>query len=428
MPVSDSSAQTVTVDYRDTGYYVTVSSSDTVSLSVDATPTGQMVATSDTVNVITNAPEGYKLYVSATDSDLTSNGITQSFTPTTGTKTSPTTLSANTWGFSTTTQSTPVPASNSTWIGMPEIADPSNLDEAAITTAGAVDISPSGSNVPNYPNGTNIPVYYAISADTTMPTATYTTTVTYTAFGEGILPDDITGVTYMQEVTTDICNNTPEGTTARLLDRRGYGNAGSDTTTTYGVIKAKDGNCWMTDNLNLYNVTIQATDSDFTSGSFTIPATSNWGNNEYSTAKVHVGTSSGYVGVNYYNWCSAVAEASCADTTDPNTSICPNNWKLPMNGDINTNKSWTNLMSKYGFLNQSAAGLISSELGVTLYYGRWNYPNSTERNQGAVGWFWSSTPNGSGSAMTMYYWDGGSVQTSISREKGYGFTVRCVVR
>ncbi|MBR0403077.1 hypothetical protein IJI55_00795, partial [Candidatus Saccharibacteria bacterium] len=56
-------------------------------------------------------------------------------------------------------------------------------------------------------------------------------------------------LTYMQDMTIGICQKTPETTSyasaPTLTDSRGKGNAGSQTGT-YKVIKAKDGNCWMT--------------------------------------------------------------------------------------------------------------------------------------------------------------------------------------
>ncbi len=431
-PAANSSAQTVTVENRATGYFVTVTSPDVINLSVDATPTGQvMVAPVSTVNVTTNAPSGYKLYISASNANLTSSGISQSFSPVTTTS-----LTNNTWGYSLDT------GSNKNWYPVPQVADPSNLDEAAIIAAGATDISPSGASVPNYPNGTDIGIYYGINSTTDMPSGTYSTTITYTAFGEGIPAEDITGATYLQDVTLEMCNATDTGVTAELKDKRGYGSAGSDKNTTYTVVKARDGNCWMADNLRLYNVTIAAADSDFTSGSFTIPASSNWSNNEYSAAKVHIADGTGsyadktgtYYGEPYYNWCAATAQTSCGGTSVATTSICPNGdtdgteggFKLPLNGDANTNYSYAKLLNSYSVT--TGAGLLQqTELGFARYYGYWGYGNSSEYRQGSYGYFWSATPSAAGNAYNLGYYSGG-VYPQNNSGKGYGFSVRCVVR
>ncbi len=430
MPVSDSSASTLSVENRATGYFVTVTAPDIASLSVDATPTGQtMVSNASTVNVVTNAPSGYKLYISASSANLTSSdtSISQSFSPVTTT-----TLTPNTWGYSLDT------GSNKNWHPVPEIADPSNLDEAAIITAGATDITPTGADTPNYPNGTDISVFYGINSTTDMPSATYTTTVTYTAFGEGIPPADITGATYMQDVTLEMCNATDAGTSVELLDKRGYGNGGADKTTTYTVIKARDGNCWMADNLNLYNVTVQAADSDFTSGSFTIPNTSNWtsSGDVYDAARMHVVTASSHQGINYYNWCTATAHAPCGETTQVETSICPNGdtdgtkggWKLPVHGDSNTDYSWLKLMNAYGVTN--APQLFNqTELGFTKYYGHWHPAFNKEYALTDRGYFITATPRNAIHLYVLFY-DSGSINKADWDYWGKdgAFPMRCVVR
>ena len=633
------------VDYRDTGYFVTVTSPDSVPISVDATPTGQTVVSSPSVvNVVTNAPLGYSLYLTASSDELVSSdtSISQTFTPTT----SGSSISLNSWGYS---------LDSSSWNPVPELDTTSAIKRDYENDADLI----SRINSSNYPDGTNINVYYGVNSDTSMPSGTYSTTVTYTAFAEGVPPSsgtmqdftveecqnltleesytltdsrdgksykiarlkdgncwmqenlkldggrtltsadsnvandvilpanitsgtsvntamqiasavsgydgnyynwcaatasgdcsnitteqynsvcpkgwrlpgnsgdysfsnlfgkyglptsnvsenhiseveasplrftragrygsgyrdqgslgiywsrvpsgsayaydfnysssnfypqgtnykyyglsvrcvlesrDLSDITYMQEMSSTICDNTKEGTTKRLLDQRGYGNAGSDTSTTYGVLKAKDGNCWMTDNLRLYNKSISYLDSDLSTGSFTIPASSTWSNNEISAAKMHVADGTGsyadktgaYNGEPYYNWCAATAQTSCGGTSVATTSVCPKNWKLPLNGDANTNYSYAKLLNAYSVT--TGAGLLAqTELGFAKYYGYWAWHLASEYYQGSYSFFWSATPSSADSAYYMDY-NSSAVNPQNNSSKGFGFSVRCVVR
>ncbi|MBR3135150.1 hypothetical protein IKG54_01105, partial [Candidatus Saccharibacteria bacterium] len=247
-------------------------------------------------------------------------------------------------------------------------------------------------------------------------------------------------ITTMQQMTTNICQNSPIGTTMRLRDTRGMGNAGSNTTGTYGVIRAKDGNCWMTDNLNLYNKTIAAADSDFTSPtSYTIPAsitaTNQWNSNIYNAKRVEVAHGLGneatqdqsYWGEVFYNWTVAVAKETAAGvTTAPNTSICPKGWTLPTNGGVGVNKSWAKLLDAYSITTGTQL-LANTYLGFSLYYGFWNWDNASEYGQGIYGLFWSGTPSSETSAYYLGYISG-AVNPQDNYDKGRGLIIRCVAR
>ncbi|MBR3220258.1 hypothetical protein IKF76_00085, partial [Candidatus Saccharibacteria bacterium] len=241
----------------------------------------------------------------------------------------------------------------------------------------------------------------------------------------------------MQDITTEICANTPTGQTASLIDTRGGGNGGA-TPTSYGVIKALDGNCWMTDNLNLYNYTISAATSDFDSpSSYTIPAgitaTTDWNTNNYTTKKVEVAhglgqyatSDSSYYGEVFYNWTVAVAKETTAGvTTAPNTSICPKGWTLPTNGDRGVNKSWAKLLDVYGVT--TGAQLLTKPLGFK-YYGVWDWGIASEIHQGSRSVFWSGTPSSETNAYHLFYNSDG-VNPQVNYNKGYGFSIRCVAR
>ncbi|MBR0403163.1 hypothetical protein IJI55_01255 [Candidatus Saccharibacteria bacterium] len=261
----------------------------------------------------------------------------------------------------------------------------------------------------------------------------------------------LANITTMQEMTSDICAATATGTKVTLRDTRGGGNAGSQVAN-YGVVKAADGNCWMTDNLNIYNYTINAETSDFTSpANYTIPApitdTNQWNSNVYSPAtdtssasphtgkKVEISHGMGqyasqdqqYWNEPYYNWTVAVAKETTAGvTTAPDTSICPKGWTLPTNGDKGVNKSWAKLLDTYSIT--TGAQLISnSTLGFTKYYGYWSWGHASELSQGSYGYFWSGTPSAEANAYYLDYVSGG-VHPQVNYTKGYGFSIRCVAR
>ncbi|MBR3323354.1 hypothetical protein IKG16_00510, partial [Candidatus Saccharibacteria bacterium] len=395
---------------------VSVSSAGTLGLNLTPTSSGVLSTATDNVNVYTNTPNGYQLYLNSTSgsTDIYNNTDTSQelnhFTATTGTKSSPTTLTNNTWGYSLS-------------------SSPTTFSKVELTSSSADSLISSGSKTTGA--GDNLPVTYGFMADTKLTPGTYSTQVTYTAIAEtpsytisSISPSElytndqtdktitiltttpaselglgditatitngtdtvnltncseitsndyrgatctfpgglamgyynvtltsswhsatytltngfrirdyrtIANITYMQDMNSDICENTTETTSyasaPTLIDSRGKGNAGSQTGT-YKVIKAKDGNCWMADNLNLYNTgasssekQLNSTNTDIPSGSYEIPdgitQTSQWGSNIYDRPMVEVAhglgdyadktNQYGTWGEVYYNWCAATA-------------------------------------------------------------------------------------------------------------------------
>ena len=243
----------------------------------------------------------------------------------------------------------------------------------------------------------------------------------------------------MQDFTTTQCNNLGTNASTVLVDRRNR--------EFYRVVHAQDGNCWMADNLSIYGQTISAADSDLSSGTFTIPASSEWGgsgctgSNNYcgDVPRVHLvtatstssfsGDKSPYYGQIYYNWPAAVALSSGGSTTTaPNTSICPSGWQLPVNGDANTNKSWAKLLGPSSYNITTGTQLIeNSYLGFTQYYGHWDRYSASEVVQGSHGNFWSGTPSAEANAYALFYPSGG-VYPQDNTGKGFGFSIRCVLR
>ena len=416
-PVQSSEAQEVTINNSASGYYVTITNADTLALNVDATPVGSIATSSDTINVKTNAPTGYQLYVSASSSNIYNpNDTTHTdvhLSPVDGTLENKAALRPNTWGFSLDDASTYELASSDIW--------------AKVLDNGTTLISET--STPEYATGVNTTVYYGVNANTSLPSGAYTTTIYYTATAEGVTTP------FMQDFTNAECSAMETDSTMKLMDSRDG--------KMYNVVKARDGNCWMADNLAIDNVTISSADSNINSGEFYIPGSSEWGTNDYSQALVHVVTENStstisgdaktpYLGEHYYNWTAATAGAvPTTATSNVTTSICPKGWRLPINGDSNVDKSYAKLMNEYGVT--TGADLTTSDetapqynLGFHRYYGSWYWRDVTEYNQGNTGYFWSSTPSTDTNSYYLRYDAAGSVDPQYTNAKYNGFSIRCV--
>lgn len=118
-------------------------------------------------------------------------------------------------------------------------------------------------------------------------------------------------ITYMQDITPELCSAAPEGDTAQLIDQR--------DNKKYWVAKLADGNCWMTQNLDLdlNGRTLTPTDSD---------VSSNWAFNGswYNSAVDGIRDEAAIQGWNLgeYVKTNPTATTSCDDVTT-NLSACP---------------------------------------------------------------------------------------------------------
>lgn len=241
----------------------------------------------------------------------------------------------------------------------------------------------------------------------------------------------IQDITNMQEMTGLICKSTPVGVKTSLIDTRGRGQSGNNENSAYGVIKAADGNCWMTENLDLYAKTLTAAESDFASGEYTLPASTTWTTAIVTEPKLRRSTKTGYDGQVSYNWCAAAAlTTTCNVKGTLDQSICPKNWQLPALGNANTNKSFGQLMSVYGITTGKMMvpeGSVGYDLGFNQYYGYMSITSGVDHNAGTAGYFWTST-NTSNSSSPQFYYDSSSVTLTGTHGKGYGLSVRCVSR
>ncbi len=249
-------------------------------------------------------------------------------------------------------------------------------------------------------------------------------------------------ISTMQEMTPEICANTPESTATedhqkQLIDSRDG--------KTYWVAKLKDGNCWMTQNLSLdlkngEKLTSMKSDvADWNPGASTLIVLdgSNWadgseekhGNivNSYNPGNTFCNmagcslTNSMNGGHdaqgNYYTYVAATA-GSTVISGNAEQSICPKGWQLPISNSAD-DKSFGRLLDGI----TASSSLLSAPYYLT-YSG---VVSNTLVGQGSYGYYWSSTSFSTTGAYTL----------SIDKDNirpSYGFynirfrgnSVRCV--
>ena len=237
-----------------------------------------------------------------------------------------------------------------------------------------------------------------------------------------------------EDTTGAYAGNTAYVPTVKLVDDRTDGTA--KTKYSYTVKKLADGNCWMTENLKLTNVTISNADSNLPSGkTVTIPAssTANWCttnstacDNQLMTLDATDTSISGQSSAQpsygvYYNWYTATATYGTYETASGNVSydICPKGWKLPTGG---SSGEFQSLYSKY-----NTSDLMTKATGGPAFVLSGYRDGSSTRNQGSDGNYWSSTANNSSSAYRLGLYSS-NVSPARSGYKYYGFSVRCVAK
>ena len=269
-------------------------------------------------------------------------------------------------------------------------------------------------------------------------------------------------LTYMQDFATlsetgktSVLNSMAEEQQYQLKDSRDQKD--------YYISKLKDGNIWMTQNLDLdiaAGRTYTSADTDLansTIGTSWTPTvststTSSWTSSTTAPSSYDPGnlywngnviTSSGtlsnrtttdpsatsggthyHVG-NYYNWTAAVAMNSSSsyttDYTDVNQSICPAGWRLPTySGD----KSYLSLKNAQG-LTAGTSGNIQSSPTYFVYGGLWD---GGSLYVGYSGIYWSSVVKSSSNSYLLNFDANGSLRPQTSGHRNVGYSLRCVAR
>ena len=282
----------------------------------------------------------------------------------------------------------------------------------------------------------------------------------------------LTQLTYMQDMTPEICASSTENDTTRLTDIRD----GKQ----YWVAKLPDNNCWMTQNLDLdiTNGTPLTPDDSDVSSSWNPPrstekngtVTSNsidtetysWDfglyvkNNpdDYDSYCNNVKTMSGCNGWtdatdltpaetewtgsvdntvsgntydahfligNLYQWNAATAGTGGADVVgeDATDSICPKGWQLPTSNNSNSG---------------SFGGLVGSLNSTTITQAPYYFNPSgyvfwgSLRAAGRRGFYWSSTADSNTHDAYLLLFGSGDVSPSGINDRYVGQLVRCLAR
>ena len=237
----------------------------------------------------------------------------------------------------------------------------------------------------------------------------------------------------------------------------------------YWVARLKDGNCWMTQNLDLdlsNGKALTSLDTDLTDNSLagaygqgytynpssglitwtpsaTASSTGSWSNqNAYPYSKDRgkfypEGTPASEtindyhrLNGNYYNWTAAIASNDSSTIVDdtyggvganPQNSICPKGWRLPTISSVSEYNEFSRLVSLYG---NTPAKIMAEPLWF-VRSGSVNY--GTIYDSGSSGYYWSSTVDSSTNARTLYF-NGSGIYPANSYYRLNGFSVRCLAR
>ena len=351
---------------------------NTVNFEVQPTAAGAVTSGSATLSISTNNETGYSLYLSAADNDNALHSINpdtkQTIAALTKENTAVASFTNNTWGYN---LSKDTATDSTTYQSVPttQPSDPQITTEAPTTDT--------------------YNLTFAAKVDSSLPSGTYTNTVTVSVVVNPAYVPTISEVADMQDVTAEICAASAEGETATLIDTRD----GSD----YTVAKI-NGACWMTQNLRLAGGTTLTTSDSNVARDYTLPTTQLAGNSySYTAPQTTISSDTSYGG--YYNYCAASAGTVCSSSSaqDATQDICPKGWRLPTLNEVSSITSYTSAFSP-------------------VYSGY--YYNGSLYNTGFYGYWWSATAYSSTHQYYLVY-DSGSLYANYD-VKSIGFPVRCV--
>ncbi len=235
----------------------------------------------------------------------------------------------------------------------------------------------------------------------------------------------------------------------------------------YWISKLKDGEIWMTQNLD-YDIIVGSNTIATTAGKDSIWSaktatadelenitsnTSTWSydadkNIEDSdlincTNDDNSGELCHYKVGNYYTWNAATGGTGAAITTgQAGSSICPKGWRLPIgNGAITTTRSFNKLFNEYGITTTSATiENITATFNAPMYMIGSGYISDGEstiissyadiiKNEEFLGNapFWTSTPTGKAStAYSTWMNIDGTFESNHSITRSSALPIRCV--
>ena len=204
-----------------------------VQMEVVPKSSGTTSYASTKLNVSTNSNDGYAIYLQTGSETGSLTGVTTNLmgeiSNTAKNNVTLDKLGSNSYGY----------ALSKTEVG-------SNTTYSHIPTSSTIVESTTGSMASGggeYAYGDTYYLAFGTKIDTNLPAGQYAGTVTVSAVANPTTLRSMYDLTYMQDMTSDICTNTKEHYTKQLIDTRDG--------KSYWVAKLKDGNCWMVQNLAL---------------------------------------------------------------------------------------------------------------------------------------------------------------------------------
>ncbi|MBR2839919.1 hypothetical protein IKE82_01135 [Candidatus Saccharibacteria bacterium] len=408
------------------------------------------------VGVSTNASHGYYLSAtvgsSNTDTNLTnSENSNYKFTNLSSNASSLSNFNDNEWGYSYSTDG------GTNWVSGSQGSTSSGYNGLPLdgNDSGVTGITLIDTTTPLATNQVKFKI--GAKASNTQASGTYINTVNFYAvthqspltFDDAFAAAGKTkylGYYTMQDMTHDICVNTEQGFNTKLIDIR--------DNEIYTIVKLKDGNCWMLDNLRLGGdqpITLTNQDTNITATTWDLPSSMPSASNSYTEPLINTswknrvatsyGLGSDKTGI-YYNYCAVSAGTYCSDSTsgtdisgtiiDSPYDICPSNWRLPTGYtdgefqnlcDIINGETCHNDEPMSAEDPNSIQQILST---TTTGYYFWN--NNAHYAMDSM-YLWTSTYR-SADRMCYFYSDN-SLTTPSSTGNGYranGFLARCLAK
>lgn len=190
-PVRNSSAEDVAAVINSSGYFINLTSgnSGVVAIDLNTNASGAIGLAKDTINIKSNAPNGYDLYLSMNNGETDGNRLYKDgssssahyIAPTSGTFSAPAVLDTNSWGYALANTTTGLPAEGANFNEQYNPAIPDNTSLwAGVPLAGNEQLIQT-ITTPDTTTGINTDIYYGVKANTTLPSGSYKGTITYTA-------------------------------------------------------------------------------------------------------------------------------------------------------------------------------------------------------------------------------------------------------
>ena len=343
------------------------------------TPSGATTTATADLTITTTDSAGYSLYLYSSDGDnslkhkISSLANISKINATAGdVGLTLSSLKPNTWGYN---LGTTAPTDDTTY--------------SAVPTDNSAPIQTKDTSDTNSANDTYT-LSFGAKVDSTIASGAYSNALTVAVVAEP------RAIIYIQDLTLSDCQSRASDADFTVTDRR------DDNDYTVRYI---NGACWMTQNLRLSGGrTLTSADSNVAS-SWSFPSTPLAGSSySYTDPQVTISSNTSYGG--YYNFCAASAGTNCQTSSTVNTTydICPKGWRLPTNREM--------------------SGIISYASAFSPVYSGY-YNTGSLYDTGSGGYWWSATASNSSSQYSLNYY-GGSLTTSRSGSKDFGFSVRCI--